>query len=204
MTEIPPSNAEELAIGEIDPPSRVVLESSLEVTAHPGSDAPGVLIFGQDGRIVSATANVDGYLHDLGALDAQWREGRELPLAVQAVLSALERDRMRPPAQERHMPRLRTRASSGRWLILHAAETAATDGRPSERVVVVAPAREDGAWFAVVGYELGSRTAEGIRSLLRGLSTMQSAAGRLLSAGRRVFRTPLAHDPVTHVLPYGH
>jgi hypothetical protein len=195
VTDVIPSQAKEPRAVAIDAPDQIGEESALEVTAEPASEVPGVLILGNDGRIVSATANVDGYFHDLGALDSRWREGHELPLAVQAVLSALERGRPRPDEQEHRMPRVRTRALSGRWLVLHAAETAATDSRPGERVVVVTPAQDDGAWFAVVGYELGSRTAEAVRSLVRGLSTMRSSSGRLLAVGMRLLGAPLAQHP---------
>jgi hypothetical protein len=206
MTEITPSTAAEQAIEEFDAPRDLVPDRATEVSEHEGSDAPGVLIVDREGRIVSATANVDGYLRDLGALDSRWREGQDLPLPVQAVLGALERSLSQANEHEqRRVPRLRTRARSGRWLVLHAAETAASNDRASERVVVVTPAEtEDGAWFAVVGYELGSRTAEVVRSLVRGLSTMQSAVGKLLTAALRLLRTPLEDDSIAHVQPYWH
>jgi hypothetical protein len=197
MTENYPSSPEAHAISEIGPSGHVVPEHPLEISEHTASDVPGVLIFDREGRMVSATANVDGYFRDLGALDSRWREDQDLPLPVQAVLGALERSRSQPSEHEQpRLPRLRTRARSGRWLVLHAAETAETDDRPSERVVVIAPAEtEDGAWFAVVGYELGSRTAEVVRSLVRGLSTLQSAGVKLLNAGLRALRAPLEHEP---------
>lgn len=197
---------EEWAIADIDSTNHALPASDLEVSEQDGSEAPGVLIFDRSGRVVSATPNAAGFLRDLGALDAQWREGQDMPLPVQAVLGALEQSLSPATEQERRrLPRLRTRARSGRWLVLHAAETAATDNRPSERVVIVAPAHEeDVAWFAVVGYELGSRTAEMVRSLVRGISTMQSAGGRLLATGLRLLRAPLRPDPIDHVLPHVH
>lgn len=60
------------------------------MTEHDATDVPGVLILDHTGRVVSTTANIEGFLLDLGARLGRWRDGRNLPVAVQVVLGALE------------------------------------------------------------------------------------------------------------------
>jgi len=147
------------------------------VTEHDASRVPGVLILDRDGRVVSATANIEQFLADLGPLDAGWRSGRNLPVAVRVVLGALERSVAPTTAQDRgRLPRLLARGRSGRWLTLDASLTEPTSDRPSERVVVVGPAQpEEIGWLTVAVYELSPREEEVVRQVVRGLSTKQIA-----------------------------
>ncbi len=159
------------------------------VTEHDASHVPGVLILDRDGRVVSATANVEEFLADLGVLDPCWRSGRNLPVAVQVVLGALEQSLAPATEQDRRrVPRLRARARSGRWLTLDASLTEATETRPSERVVVVGPAQsQEVAWLSVAAYELSPREEDVVRQVVRGLSTRQ-IAGELFIAEHTVQR----------------
>jgi DNA-binding CsgD family transcriptional regulator len=147
------------------------------VTEQDASHVPGMLILDRAGRVVSSTPNVEGFFADLGALDPGWRSGRNLPVAVQVVLAALERSIAPLTEQDRRrVPRLRARGRSGRWLTLDASLTEATAGRPSERVVVVGPAHsEEVAWLSVSAYALSRREEEVVRQVVRGLSTKQIA-----------------------------
>jgi DNA-binding CsgD family transcriptional regulator/GAF domain-containing protein len=138
---------------------------------------PGVLILGEGGRVLSATPNVAGFLADLGPLDAGWRAGHRLPVALQVVLGSLERA-VAPLSEQdrRRVPRLRLRTRSGRWLTLDASLTEPSAERPSERVVVIGPAQaEEVAWLTVTAYELSQREEEVVRQVVRGLSTKQIA-----------------------------
>jgi DNA-binding CsgD family transcriptional regulator len=148
------------------------------MTEHDAADVPGVLILDRTGRVVSSTANVEGFLLDLGAPLDRWRDGRDLPVAVQVVLGALERSLAPASGQDQHrVPRLRVRARSGRWLTLDASLTEPSAHRPSERVVVVGPAQtEDIAWLTLTAYELSPREEEVVRLVVRGLATSQIAA----------------------------
>lgn len=147
------------------------------VTEHEACEAPGVLILDRAGRVVSSTANVDGFLRDLGARAGGSRREHDLPVAVQVVLAALERA-MAPASEHdrRRVPRLRVRAASGRWLTLDASQTEAAGDRPSERVVVIGPAHsEEIAWLSMSAYELSPREEEVVGLVVRGLSTKQIA-----------------------------
>ena len=147
------------------------------VTERDGFVAPGVLILDRNGRVISATANVEGYLREFSVLDAAWRSGHNLPIALQVVLAALERTVSPQSRGGRHrVPRLRLRAQSGRWLTLDASLTEASDERPSERVVVIGPApSEDIAWLSLAALQLSKREEDVIRQVVRGLSTRQIA-----------------------------
>jgi DNA-binding CsgD family transcriptional regulator len=148
------------------------------VTEYDATDVPGVLILDRAGRVVSTTANVEGFLVDLGAPLDHWRDGRDLPVAVQVVLGALEQSLAPASDRDRHrVPRLRVRARSGRWLTLDASLTEPSAVRPSERVVVVGPAQaEDIAWLTLAVYELSPREEEVVRLVVRGLATCEIAA----------------------------
>ena len=147
------------------------------VTEHDAAEAPGVLILDRAGDVVSSTANVEGFLIDLGGRAGHWHDGHTLPVAVQVVLGALEQ--AVSPAVERdrnRVPRLRVRGRSGRWLTLDASLTEPIAGRPSERVIVIGPAQtEDIAWLTVAAYALSPREEEVVRLVVRGLSTKQIA-----------------------------
>ncbi len=148
------------------------------MTEHDMTDVPGVLILDRSGRVVSSTANVEGFLLDLGARIDRWRDGRDLPVAVQVVLGALERSLDPASDRDRHrVPRLRVRARSGRWLTLDASLTEPSADRPSERVVVVGPAQaEEIAWLTLAVFELSPREEEVVRLVVRGLASSQIAA----------------------------
>lgn len=200
-------NADGISLGEWQVPENEDLHQvgsgrDLALTEHDESDLPGVLIFDLAGRLVSLTPNAAGFLQDLGAIDARWREGQDLPLPVQVVLGALDQTLLPATTRDRRrVPRLRVRALSGRWLTLHAALTEPTVDRPSERIVVVGPAQAgDIAWFAVGGYELSERARDVVRLLVRGLSTMQNAGQQILAGGRRQ-RVLVAPDPGAIAMP---
>lgn len=138
-------------------------------------DAPGVLMLDPTGRVATSTPAADRLLAELGPLDPAWRSGATLPVPVQVVLAALERTLTDATAPS--LPRLRARARTGRWLTLHASLTQSPDGRPGERVIVVAPAQPDEiAWLALGSYDLSDREAEVVTLVVRGRSTKQIAA----------------------------
>lgn len=99
-------------------------------------DVPGVVFVDRADRVVALTANAACYLRELGARDDDWRHGDALPLPVQVILAALANlpDRGAP----RPLPRLRVRALSGGWLVLHGAVATRAPGGPEERVVMIA------------------------------------------------------------------
>jgi DNA-binding CsgD family transcriptional regulator len=81
------------------------------------------------------------------------------------------------PASDRDLnlvSRLHVRARSGRWIALYASLTEPSDGRPSETVVVIEPAKpEKVAWLNVAAYGLSPREEEVVKLVVRGLSNRQ-------------------------------
>jgi DNA-binding NarL/FixJ family response regulator len=69
---------------------------------------------------------------------------------------------------------VRVRGRSGRWLTLHADQSEGLADRPSEQIVVIAPAHpEEVAWLGVAAYDLSPREEEAVKLVVAGLSTRQ-------------------------------
>jgi DNA-binding CsgD family transcriptional regulator len=150
----------------------------VRATVEPaGDDAPGVLTLDQRGRVVSATPAAERHLADLGELAPGWRDGRDLPTPVRTVVGALGAALQPQSDQARQfVPRLQVRGRSGRWLTLHASLTEPAPDRPSERVIVIAPARAaELLWLRLAAYGLSPREEEIIKLVVRGRSTRQIA-----------------------------
>ncbi len=143
-------------------------------TGQDAPDAPGVLTLDRSGRVVSHTPSAERWLGELEDLHPAWREGG-LPIAIRMVAGAL--NRALNPQTERDsnlVPRLRTRARSGRWLALYGSLTEPSFERPSETVIVIEPAKpEEVAWLNVAAYGLSPREEEVLRLVVRGLSNRQ-------------------------------
>lgn len=140
-----------------------------------GSATPGVLVIDERGAIVSATAAARAFLAELEPDGPGWQERPTAPISVHMVLGALRRS-LQPAtdADMRSLPRLRARTRGGRWLTLHADLTEPAADRPSERVVVIAPAQpEEIAWLSLAGYQLSPREEEVVKLVVAGLSTRQ-------------------------------
>jgi DNA-binding NarL/FixJ family response regulator len=149
---------------------------------------PGVLVVDQLGR-VSSTPAADKLLTEFGDGKVPGRSEDNLPTAVQVVLRALQRSLSAGPSHEDDVaPRLRVRGRSGRWLALHAACAEASDNRPAERLVVIAPvAPQELVWLGMSAYDLSSREEEVVKLVVGGLSTKQIAE-RLFIAEHTVQR----------------
>ena len=164
--------------------------ASLRSRAEAGEadNIPGVLVVDDQGRI-AATAAAERLLAELGDVGPRWREGDALPVAVQVVLNALRKAQAPTDGAEKHIvPRLHARAWSGRWLSLHASATEATDNRPSERIVVIAPAQvQELAWHGMVAYGFSPREEEVVKLVVAGQTTKQ-IADRLFIAEHTVQR----------------
>lgn len=146
---------------------------------------PGVLIV--DGRgHVSATPAAERLLQEFADLHPQWRDERNLPVAVQVALSALRRPYT--SAQEDVAPRLHVRGKSGRWLAVHAAATETTDSRTEERIAIIAPvAAHEIAWIGLTAFDLTAREEDVVKLVVGGLSTKQ-ISDRLFIAEHTVQR----------------
>lgn len=154
--------------------------------AGSGTEAtmPGVLIVDAKGH-GAGTPAAEQLLTDLSGERLPWRSGNRVPIPVQVVLGALDRSLGGATGSS---PSLRARGQSGRWLALHAAYTEATDQRPAERMVVIAPAPpEDLVWLGMTAYGLSAREEEVVTLVLGGLATRQIAE-RLFIAEHTVQR----------------
>jgi DNA-binding CsgD family transcriptional regulator len=154
-----------------------------------GESVPGVLVVDAAGRIVSVTPAAERLLAELGYERWDWRRSPSLPVPVTMVLGALQRT-LQPASHgdARSVPRLRMRSRTGRWLTLHADLTEATWDRPSERVVVIAPAPpQEVAWLTLTGYALSPREEDVVELVVSGYSTRQIAE-RLFIAEHTVQR----------------
>jgi DNA-binding CsgD family transcriptional regulator len=146
------------------------------------NDAPGVLTLDRRGRLLSHTPSADRLLSELGELEPSWHE-RSLPVAVRMVAGTLKR--ALSPESDRDtdlIPRLRVRARSGRWLAFYGSLTETFDGRPSETVVIIEPAKpEEVAWLNVAAHGLSPREEEVIRLVVRGFSNRQISENLFIS-----------------------
>jgi DNA-binding CsgD family transcriptional regulator len=136
-------------------------------------DAAGVLVLDGRGTVVQHNAAAERRLRELGDLGSRWREGDGLPAAIWTVLGALKR--ALKPERDRDLdssPDARVRARSGRWLTLQASCTEPSLGRPSQSVVIVAPAGpKEVLRLTALGYGLSRREQEVVELAVRGAST---------------------------------
>jgi DNA-binding CsgD family transcriptional regulator len=146
-------------------------------------DAAGVLVLDQRGTVVQHNAAAERRLRELGDLGARWREGEGLPAPIWSVLGALKR--ALKPDTDRDLnggPCLRARGRSGRWLTLQASQTEPTLVRPSELVVIIAPAEpKEVLRLTAIGFGLSAREQEVVDWAVRGASTKQISQALYIS-----------------------
>lgn len=138
-----------------------------------GSDTPGVLMLDGKGNAAQHTPSAERLLRDLGAEGEPelWREGRGLPSTVWVVAGALGRA-LGPDA--RYVPRLCVRGASGQWISLQASLSEPTPSRPSETVIVMAPAGPvETSRLNKAIYGLSAREEEICDLVIRGRSTRE-------------------------------
>ena len=135
-------------------------------------EGPGLVLLGEDLSLAAITPAAEAWLAEVDKSD--WLSSLELPGAVYAVaarLLALERGEHTPTTD--HMPRIRLRTASGRWLVLHASRlrTAETEGKIA---VIFEEARpSEIAPLIVDAHGLTKREGEITQLVLRGLSTAE-------------------------------
>ncbi len=155
---------------------------SRTIAAEDGPDIPGVLTLDPEGRVLSFTPAAKRWLEDLEDFHPAWQES-DPPALVKMVANALRYALAPTSDREANLiPRVRARGRSGRWLTLHGSLSESADGRPSETVVVIEPARaEDITWLNVTSYGLSPREEEVVRLVARGHSTGQISASLFIS-----------------------
>lgn len=146
-------------------------------------DAAGVLVLDRWGTVVQHNAAAERRLRELGDLGARWREGEGIPAPIWTVLGALK-SALRPETDRdlNTSPYLRARTRSGRWLTLQASRTEPSPSRPSESVVIIAPAGpKEVLRLTAIGYGLTAREQEVVDLAVRGASTKQISQALYIS-----------------------
>lgn len=143
-----------------------------------GIHAPGLLLFGADGALLS----VNDEARELLALmppgpSTTTAAGLELPLPVW-ILSTAGRARLTGDSA-----RIRIRTLTGRWLVCHASCLRDANGEPSTTALVIEHATpSDVAALIVAAYELTRREREVTELIAAGLSTAAIAGHLRVSA----------------------
>ncbi len=146
-------------------------------------DAAGVLVLDQWGTVVQHNAAAERRLRELGDLGARWREGEGLPDAVWTVLGALRKALKAETDRDLNStPQVRVRGRAGRWLTLQASQTERSLTRPSECVLIIAPAGPKQVLsLTTIGYGLSPREQEVVDLVVRGASTKQISQALFIS-----------------------
>ncbi len=146
-------------------------------------DAAGVLVLDQRGMVVQHNAAAERRLRELGGLVARWREGEGLPAPLWAVLGALRKALKAETDRDLNStPQVRVRGRSGRWLTIQASLTEPSLTRPSEAVLIIAPAGpKQVLGLSAIGYGLSPREQEVVGLVVRGASTKQISQALFIS-----------------------
>jgi DNA-binding NarL/FixJ family response regulator len=155
-------------------------EASMKPAAE---DAPGVLTLDRYLHVLSYTPTAERLLSELEELGPFWRESRGLPVAVRMAANAVRR--ALAPGSDGDLnliPKVRVRARSGRWLMLHGSLIESSDGCSSETVVVIDPARpHEVAWLEAAAHGLSPREEEVVKLVVCGLSNRQISEALFIS-----------------------
>jgi DNA-binding CsgD family transcriptional regulator len=180
----PPFAAREIdvVVALSQPVGRALRRAALAPSPSPLSppSAPGLLIFSPGGELLSVSDEARGWLGELAAAPIGPRPlGAPLPMAVVGVLAHA---RAVGEGTERQPARVRVRAPSGRWLVLHATRLREHEGASGSLAVMIEPAHgEEIAPIIVEAYALSRREQEVVQLIARGAGTAQIAAQLVLS-----------------------
>ena len=162
------------------------------------SSAPGLLVFDDRSRVVSANIEALGWLRALVTAPpvSTHDDDRSVLRAVEDLLASDELDRQISPLWallnrsravgrgiDHHAARLRLRDRRGRWLVLHGTSMQSSDPAPESPVaIVIEPAKSSEiAPIIIEAYSLTPREREVVGALARGDSTSEIAATLYLS-----------------------
>ena len=137
------------------------------------ADSPGLVILGADGAVTGMNDAAGRWLEDLGGQ----ADGSDLPIEISALATRLRHLDAAAPA----LPRLRARARSGRWAVLHASWMNSA-GSKAITVIVEQAAPADVAPVIMSAYGLTDREKTICALVCQGLPTRQIADRLHLSA----------------------
>jgi DNA-binding CsgD family transcriptional regulator len=151
----------------------VALAAATEAPAAP--DAPGLLVVGDDCRVVQATPEAGRWLAEV---DPSWsQEEGDVPVVVRSAVTraraAVESGGGAAP------PRLRVRTAARRWIVVHASRLS---GPATQWAVVLEPARPSEILTLIaLAHGLTPREQEVFGMLMRGLGDAAMAARLVVS-----------------------
>ncbi len=131
-----------------------------------GADSPGLVVLAADGTMTGMNDAASQWLEDLGGR----ADGSDLPIEILALATMLRHLDSSAPA----LPRLRARASSGRWAILHASWMNSHGGK-AVAVVIEEAAAAEVAPVIMSAYGLTDREKTICGLVCQGLPTRQIA-----------------------------
>jgi DNA-binding CsgD family transcriptional regulator len=126
-------------------------------------DAPGLVVIGSDGSLLSTTEAGERWMEELGDPPQQ---ATTVPIALQGLAATFEG----PDAPSGRLPKLRVRTRAGRWAVLHAARMA-TSGPHAIAVIIEEPSPAELAPVVMLAYGLTKREQALTALVCRGLST---------------------------------
>jgi DNA-binding CsgD family transcriptional regulator len=131
------------------------------------ADAPGLVVVGPDGSLVSTTEAGERWLEELGHPEPS---RLALPVEVQALAARLRDPSLSPDG----FPRLRVRTRAGRWAVLHASRMA-TPETDAIAVIIEEPSPAELAPVLMMAYGLTKQEQVLTGLVCRGLSTSEIA-----------------------------
>ena len=140
-------------------------------TAAKLPDEPGLLLLAEDLSVVAMTPSAERWLAEIAEVDSMGKQA--VPNAVAAVVGRLQALEQGQDTQLDLLPRLRLRAASGQWLVLHASRLS-THGQIAVIFEVARPAEI--APLIMQVYDLSKREGETMQLVARGLSTAEISA----------------------------
>lgn len=169
--------------------SAIRARAAMNVAPTGLGEAPGLLLFDDDGILVSANATAARWLTEIHgdhetdhwvAILAE-RTGPDIEAAV-PIVPLLARARAVACGRDGGRPRLRLRDRNGRWVVLHASVLGGPAAGGTVAVVVEPAKGAEIAPIIIEAYGLTPRERDVVRALARGTSTPDIASELYLSA----------------------
>ena len=187
--ERPFSVAEEKLIADLSAPIAEAFRRTAllrESASGDSPEAPGLLVFDQQGVLESFNDQAEAWLGELPppiAADrvAAERIGSGVPIPTE-IRTVVGLARAIAAGVERGVARARLRSRRGRWLVIHGFPLRGPRDAASQTAVVIEPAKaSEVAPIIVEAYDLGPREQQITQMIARGLATAEIAQRLCLS-----------------------